>query len=203
MTLYDRLALVRVWLLLLVACAAIGGVIAGFVALQAPARYSSQASLLVGPPLGGQINSNDIAVGQALRQTFADLAATRPILEKVVNSSGVEISPTELAGAIQTRAPVNSSLLIVGVTWSDADAAAKLANGLADQLVEYLANANSDATSNVSIAVVDPAVAPTRRENAGPLFSAVLGAGVGVVFAICIAFLVENLRPSRRATEAA
>jgi capsular polysaccharide biosynthesis protein len=194
-TLSQRIRQVRVWLSLGLACALIGAAIAGIVAAQAPARYTSQVSMLVGPPLGGQINSNDIAVGQALRQTFADLSVTRPILEKVLQASRLDITPEALAGAIQTRSPVNSSLLIVAVTWTEPADAALLANNVAQELVTYLENASTGATSNVSISVVDPAVAPTRRENAGPLFSAALGAGIGIVFAICVAFLVENLRP--------
>ena len=200
MTLYERLASLRVWLRLGVVCLIVGALFAVLVALQAPPRYTSQVSMLVGPPLSGPIDTNDIAVGQALRQTFADLADTRPLLERVIAATGVSISPTDLANAVSTRVPVDSSLLIVSVSWKDAGQAAMLANGVADQLVAYLtANAATGNTPpNVAISVVDPAIPATKSETMGVLTSAALGGGVGVVVALCIVFLVENLRPQLR-----
>jgi capsular polysaccharide biosynthesis protein len=190
--------MVRVWLVLLIGSAIIGALVAALVAIQSPPRYTSQVSMLVGPPIGGEINTNDIAVGQAMRQTFADLAGTRPILTKVIAATNVQTTPDELAGAIATRSPVNSSLLIVSVTWNDPAVAASLSNGVAQQLADYLDATGSDTASNVAITVVDPAVPPTRKDNVGPLFSAAIGGGIGIVFAICITFLVENLRPRGR-----
>jgi capsular polysaccharide biosynthesis protein len=194
-TLRNQLEIVRTWAWLVVLSVVVGGLVGFIVASQIPPTYTSRVSILVGPPLGGVINNDDIQVGQSLRQTYADLATTRPLLQKVITSTGLDITPEQLAEGVATRVPSSSSLLFVEVTNQDRARAATLANGIATELVRYpTVSTDVKPSPNVILTVVDPAVPPTSANARGPLFSAALGAAIGFVFAIFVAFMVENLR---------
>ena len=190
-----QLEFVRAWAWLAVLGIVVGSAVAFVFASQIPPTYSSQASILIGPPLGGVINNGDIQVGQSLRQTYADLATTRPLLRRAIASTGVDTTPEKLAEAVTARAPSGSSLLILEVTDADPTVASTLANAIAAELAKYPATSSDTTPSpNVTLTVVDPAVPPTSPSSRGPLFSAALGAAIGLAFAVVAASVVESLR---------
>lgn len=196
-TLLSSVAL-RTWLWLTIASVAIGASCALVVGSQQKAVYFSEVSIYVGPPLGGAITSNDIQVGQSLRQTFADLAATRLLLERVASTSVGSIDVSELARQVQARVPSNSNLLLIGVERHDPDEAARLANRIAAELATIAAPGTAAEASNIKLTVIDPAVAPSSPVGPSLLIITLMGGGIGLIFAITVAFALENLRADRR-----
>lgn len=196
-TLLSSVAL-RTWLWLTIASVAIGASCALVVGSQQKAVYFSEVSIYVGPPLGGAITSNDIQVGQSLRQTFADLAATRLLLERVASTSVGSIDVSELARQVQARVPSNSNLLLIGVERHDPDEAARLANRIAAELATIAAPGTAADASNIKLTVIDPAVAPSSPVGPSLLIITLMGGGIGLIFAITVAFALENLRADRR-----
>src|SRR5664279_486824 len=108
--------------------------VAFVVASQRSLVYVSHASILIGPPLGGQINESDINVGQDLRGIYADLATTRPLLERVITDTHLGISAQDLAADVTAQVPANSTLLVISVATGDPDQSAELANAVASEL---------------------------------------------------------------------
>lgn len=188
----------RTWLWLTIASIAIGASCALVVGSQQKPVYFSEVSIYVGPPLGGAITSNDIQVGQSLRQTFADLAATRLLLERVASTSVGSIDVSELARQVQARVPSNSNLLLIGVERHDPDEAARLANRIAAELATIAAPGTAAEASNIKLTVIDPAVAPSSPVGPSLLVITLMGGGIGLIFAITVAFAMENLRADRR-----
>ncbi|MHB8458843.1 MAG: YveK family protein [Candidatus Limnocylindrales bacterium] len=190
---------VRSWLWLAIVTAALGAAAAYAISSQTPITYVSTVSIFIGPPLGGAVNIADLDVGLALRQTYADLATTRPVLERVIQATGVRTTVDDLAPDVAARVPVNSSLLLISVTYRDGRSAAAFANAIAADLAAFPPSAKAPASpANVGLTVVDPAVAPATPESRRIPLTVGLGAAVGLMLAICVAFLIENLRDEGR-----
>lgn len=189
---------VRIWLPFVLLCTVDGG-LAGFgVALVMPPSYASTVEVLIAPPLNSStsVNINDIQASQALVPTYAELASSRILLDRVIASTGVATTSDRLAGAVSTHVPEGTNLLQITVSNRDPSSAAKLANAIAAELATYQISGTGVTTGSaaVTVTVVDPAVPPTKPQGLGALFTAALGAAVGLMMAISFAFLVENLR---------
>ena len=189
---------VRIWLPFVLLCTVDGG-LAGFgVALVMPPSYASTVEVLIAPPLNSStsVNINDIQASQALVPTYAELASSRILLDRVIASTGVATTSDRLAGAVSTHVPEGTNLLQITVSNRDPSSAAKLANATAAELATYQISGTGVTTGSaaVTVTVVDPAVPPTKPQGLGALFTAALGAAVGLMMAISFAFLVENLR---------
>ena len=195
MSIRSQFMIVRTWLPLIVVTVISCALIAGLIASQLKPTYTSEVRLLSGPALSGAIDNSDIVAGQNLAPTFAELATTRAVLQGALQATGAKMSVEELQAAISTHVPVSSGLIQLSVSAPDPKVAADLANAIAAELKNYppgLPNPRPD--SNVTLTVIDPAVPAARPEGPGVSFSAALGAVIGLVLAVSIAFLIENLR---------
>ncbi len=182
------------WLALAAASAVLLAAVAYVVTGMLPPQYASRVTLLVGPSLSSDsVTLNDVLVGQALAPTYAQLAVTRPILERASQRSGITATPDDLANAISTLAPANSSLVEVTVTYGDPDHAAALANAIATELVNYAASTTAPPvtaspspgaspaakpTPSITLTVIDPAVPATKPERSRTLINTALGGGI-------------------------
>ena len=108
------------------------------------------------------------------------------------------IDVSELAHQVQARVPSNSNLLLIGVERRDPDEAARLANRIAAELSTIAAPGTAADASNIKLTVIDPAVAASSPIGPSLLVITLMGAGVGLIFAITVAFALENLRADRR-----
>jgi len=191
----------RTWFWFIVGGTLLGAIIALGLGIAAPPGYPASVTLLVSPiPKDTGITNGDLQVAQGLTPTFAELATTRPILERVIRQTGVTVDVDDLAAAVSTRVPVGTSLLTVSVLNQDAQQAATLANGIADELRAYAKPTGVDPNRGlqVQLAVVDPATPATDRDGPPLLVRIVLGAAIALFLTITIAFLVENVWPQAR-----
>jgi len=183
--------LVRSWYWLVLLCT-VAGAAAGFVfGAITPPSYASTVTVFIS---AGQ-NINDIQVAQALTPSYAELATSRTLLDRVIATTGVATTADKLSGEISTHVAVGTSLLEITVTDRDPHAAAALANGIAAELAKFnLQGPPATSTgSAVTLTVVDPAIPSTKSLGLGSLFSAVVGATIGFLMAVTFAFAVENV----------
>jgi capsular polysaccharide biosynthesis protein len=192
--------IIRTWLPLIALSVGVCALVAGIIASQFGPTYSSEVRLLVGPALGGTIDNGDIVAGQNLAPTYAELATTRAILERALASTGSKMSVEELQASITTHVPVSSGLISLSVATPDPDEAAQLANAIAAELKNYTSTTTQPTTSNIKLTVIDPAIPADRPAGPRVLFTAAIGAAIGLVLAVSVAFLIENVR--RPETEA-
>lgn len=195
-------SIVRIWFRFLVAGTLIGAILSlGFSFLARPS-YASHVTLLVTPlPSASGINFSDVEVTQALAPTFADLATTTPVLQRVIAATGVPTDPDRLALAVTTHVPAGTSLLEVTVLNADANVAAWLANAIASELEDYPTNGLHDQPSALKVAllVVDPATVPTSPQGPGTPLRIGLGAAIALFLSAGFALVVEILRAERQA----
>ena len=188
--------IVQTWFWLVLLCV-LAGAAAGFViGWLTPPSYASTVSMIIAPPASSTaVTINDIQVAQALTPSYAELATSRTLLDRVIATSGVNTTADKLAGQVSTHVPVGTSLLQVTVTDRDGVAAAKLANSIAAELAVFkMTGSTLPSGDAVTLNVVDPAVPSTRQLGLGATFSAAVGGAIGLILVLGLAFIVENIR---------
>jgi capsular polysaccharide biosynthesis protein len=191
----------RTWFWFILGGTLLGAVIAFGLGTVAPPGYASSVTLLVSPiPKSTGITNGDLQVAQGLTPTFAELATTRPILDRVIRRTGASVDIDALARSVTTRVPVGTSLLTISVLDQDAQQAASLANAIGSELRSYAQPTGLDPTQGlqVELTVVDPATPPTERDGPGLPVRVILGAAIALFLTSTIAFLVENVWPQTR-----
>jgi capsular exopolysaccharide synthesis family protein len=136
MAVQQQLAIVRRWLWLIVGSVLLAGSAAYYVSTTLPKVYEAKAALIVGQFLSAaNPDSGQIATSQRLSQSYAEVAATRPILEGVVRKLSVPMSPDALLGRVQVVALRDSTLIRITAQDEDPNRAAAIANAMADELI--------------------------------------------------------------------
>jgi capsular polysaccharide biosynthesis protein len=193
----------RTWFWFILGGTLLGAVIAFGLGTVAPPGYAASVTLLVSPiPKSTGITNGDLQVAQGLTPTFAELATTRPILDRVIRRTGASVDIDALARSVTTRVPVGTSLLTISVLDQDAQQAASLANAIGSELRSYAQPTGLDPTQGlqVELTVVDPATPPTERDGPGLPVRIILGGAIALFLTSTIAFLVENVWPQTRVT---
>lgn len=186
----------RTWFWFVLGGTLLGAVIAFGVAVIAAPSYTARVTILVTPATSGlPITNGDLQLAQGLTPTFAELATTRTVLDRVIAATKVNTDSERLAQEVTTHVPVGTSLLTISVSNPDPANAAALANEIATELSTYAAPTGTDANAalHVELNVVDPATPPATRDGPGLAVRIALGAAIALFLTISIAFLVENV----------
>ena len=194
-------SIAHTWFGFVLAGTVIGAIAAFGLTVISPAPYTAGVTLLVTPvPRETGVTNDDLQVVRELTPTFAELATTTPVLQRVLITTKIAIDSESLARSVTTRVPAGTSLLDINVTHPDPAAAAALANALASELGDYASPGPGDpaTTLQVEIIVVDPATPPVSRDGPGLLVRTALGGAIAMFLTIVIAFLVENIWPLGR-----
>ena len=131
----------RHWLLVLIPVLVLVPVVAVIAARRAP-TYSAEARLVV-----GRLNLSTPGAISGFTQAAQDLAATYPLLinsDRVVNPVArmLQMSPAEVRSGVSATEVPTSSVIRVDAMAASARVAIRLANGVSDSLVAYLAALN-------------------------------------------------------------
>lgn len=136
MELRQQLALLRSRLWLILVCGVLAAVAAYAVSGALPKVYEGNATLIVGQSLSSSNpDYNAILASQRLSQTYADLATTTPILQKVIAKNGLSVSPTDFRRQVSAQAPLDSTLVHITVQDPSPQRAADLANSVAAEMI--------------------------------------------------------------------
>jgi capsular exopolysaccharide synthesis family protein len=101
-----------------------------------PKVYEANATLIVGQALTAvNPDYNQLLVSQRLSSTYATVATTRPVLERVVERLGLRESADALARRISAAAATDGALLTISARDGDSNRAASLANTVAEELI--------------------------------------------------------------------
>jgi capsular polysaccharide biosynthesis protein len=177
----------RWWWLLVVGTIIPMGISYYFVSKQ-PVLYQAKVTLLVGTTLQQPgYDPRPPRPGPSLDQPFS----WRLIIEGVIQKLGLKRSPEALAGQITAWTNPETRLLEIMVTDTNPQAAALIANALADELIKQL--------GSVVLTVIEPAVEPTWPVSSrSKLILPVAGAAglalaaAFVIFYECLASRVQD-----------
>jgi len=129
--------LLKKWWWLFVISAIIPAVISYYFAAQQPDLYQAKATILVGTSIFQDPDPDQRAIGlsNTLAAAYAELLRQGPVIEAVIERLGLERTPERLAEQIGTGFYSGAQLLEIRVTDTNPEAAALIANALADELI--------------------------------------------------------------------
>jgi capsular polysaccharide biosynthesis protein len=181
------------WALLLGALA--GAALAVGAGGNSAVSYQASTRLLVGP-IGGEYSLLRAAGQQA--QTYADLATSQPVVLATRARLGAAASPDGLRQHVSAQADDVSRLLTITAQASRPEAAARIANTLAEEL-QRVTRATVPQSAN-ELRVVEPAQAPQRPVQGRARMLVVLAALAGLL-AVLTVLVIADLARGRVATE--
>jgi len=130
------LRLITRWWWLLAASIVLPMAVSYYFASQQPDFYQAKATITVGTSLQNpDPDPWQMNLSNTLAAAYADLIKEGPFVEAVIERLGLERTPEQLAAQIQTGIRSGAQLLEIYVTDTNPDAAALIANALADELI--------------------------------------------------------------------
>lgn len=137
---------------------------------------------------------SDLQTGTQITQDYMILVTSRPVLEAVIKTSGVNITPEELSGKISIINPEGTRILEISVTDSDAARAKKLVDAVADISAEQLVNIMEIEKVNVVEYGIVPGSPTGQNITRSFMVGGLLGAVITAVIIIVIHMLNDNLK---------
>ena len=120
-----------------------------------PREYTAASRVLIGSITDP--TTDKLTAYQQMAQTFAELATTTPVLERVATKIGGVSSLRDLASRIDARAGLGETIITVTTRAGSAAEAATLANTMAHEITVM---ATPDAASPSLASLVQPASLP-------------------------------------------
>jgi non-specific protein-tyrosine kinase len=158
---------------LLIVSVAVSGAGAYLLSSLQPRTYQAEATLIVGQSLSAvNPDFNALLVSQRLSATYATIATTRPVLQKVIQRLGLDETPEELAARVSAASDPDSALLSIEALDRDASRAATIANTLAEELIAATPSVAGDSTEitqsiDEDLAAIQKDIVDTQAEIAG------------------------------------
>jgi succinoglycan biosynthesis transport protein ExoP len=131
------LGLVKRWWWLLVVSAVIPMAVSYYFVSQQQALYQAKATIVVGRSVfqDPDPDTRQMSLSNTLAAAYAELVRQGPVTEAVIERLGLQRSPEKLAAQIGTGIRSGAQLLEIYVTDTNPEAAALIANALADELI--------------------------------------------------------------------
>jgi capsular polysaccharide biosynthesis protein len=170
------------------ALAAVGLVSASVLSLLAKPLYTATTSAIVTVTSGTSANelyqASAYAKAQALN--YSHLIPAPLVLQPVIDSLGLGVSPAELAANVTSTVTPDTPIVTITVASPEADRSSAVANAIVNQL-SVSTNALSPTTAAagpVKVTVVQPAVAPLRPSSPNIPRNIALGLAIGIVLGV-------------------
>lgn len=203
MELIDYLRLLRRRIVWVLACTALGLVVANAYLLTATPVYQASAQVFVGSVRAADISpadaqsSSQYVLGRM--PSYAALIDSPLVVSSVQQQLGSDLTPDELRDKVGASVLGKTVLLEVTATDSDPEQAFRTANAAAAGLrstIEQLERPSTGGASTISATVTRPATPPTAPSSPNPPLLLALGALAGLGTGLVAAALRDQaLRP--------
>lgn len=132
----HAIAVIRTRLPLLIASAALAAGAAFVFSEQQPRVYEAQTTLVVGQSLSAvSPDYTQLLASQRLSTTYASVATSRPLLDRVIDQLGLQEQSIDLSKRVNAEAALDSTLLTITAQAEHPTQAAALANAIAQELI--------------------------------------------------------------------
>ncbi len=204
MDLQSYVAAIRKSWLLIVVTTLLGVGIGTALLVSTDKEYASTVDFYVSTP--NNQGTNPQSSGQFAESrvnSYIVLLSSEQLATRVVASTGLDLTPVQLAGKISAAAEINTVIVNATVTDTDADRSLRIAQGVADNfgaMVDELDNSGRDD----EIVVINVVSGPTLNTNpVSPDLKRYIGAGLaaGLLAGLVLAILREMLDTSVRTEE--
>lgn len=192
-----------------------GLLIAGVATLMIQPTYESETKLFVA--LQNSSTVTELQQGnvftQARVQSYVKTVNTPAVLQPVVDSLGLEVTPQVLSNQITATSDVNTVLISISVTDKSPIQAAAIAQAVGNSLiqaVDELEKPSAGGSSPVKLSIITPAIAPAGPSSPNVRLNLILGLLAGIAAGVALAVLrsvldtrIRGEADLRRVTKAA
>ncbi len=167
-------------------CAVFGAVIAfAYTYFLVTPLYTATAKMyILSSSSNSVVNLSDLQISSSLRSDYQELMTSRPLMEKVIGSLGLDYSYEELRGKVKITNPSDTRILNVTVTTPSPQMSADIANQLVLQGQQDLPKIMKSEEPSI----FEDAIVPTKKSSPSFLKNTVIG-GVLLAMLYC-AFII-------------
>ncbi|QOD02640.1 polysaccharide biosynthesis tyrosine autokinase [Pseudarthrobacter sp. BIM B-2242] len=206
MQLSDYLPVLRRNWLAISAITMLGLIIAATASIMVKPTYTAQTQLFVSIQSSGSVTElqQGNTFSQARVKSYVEAAKTPAVLQPVIDSLGLPLSPAELRRQVTASADLNTVIISIAVEDTSAVQASAIAQAVGTSLIstiETLESPTAGGPSPIKISVVTPASAPTVPSAPNTRLNLALGTLMGLAFGICLA-IVRNVLDTKVRGEA-
>lgn len=188
-----HLALRKLWLIIL--CLLVGAVIAGgYTKLLITPQYSATSTIYILTKTTSVTSMADIQLGSQLTADFIEIAKSRPVVEGVIEKSGLDMTYGELAAHLSAVNPTSTHLLKLSVTDSNPENAEKLANAYADVMADQVANIMNTDRPNIAERAIEPVVPSSPNLKKNILIGGLLGAAAALAVILMMYLMNDTIQ---------
>lgn len=167
-------------------------------------QYKSTTTLMVGKPEAGLALSPDspmsiqeIQTNRLLVPTYAEIAKSRSVLNKVIEKLDLDITYEEMREKTDVSLLKDTELISISVTDEDPDEATRITNKLA----ESFSNKIKELMKLENIQVIDKAIPNDKPIKPRPVLNMAISFILGIMIGIFAAFLMEYLDTTIKSQE--
>ena len=183
------LALKEKLLVIIAAGLLVGCVGCLFTMLFVTPQYSSSATMLVLPKEDNTTAVSELQAGTQLANDYAVLITSRPVLEKVIDNLGLDMTYEQLSDSVTVNNPQDTRLLQITVENPDPSSAKDIVNELATAASAYIGeNMEMEAPK-----IIEKGEVPNQRTSPNMKKIAVLGLAAGLILSAGIITLMTIL----------
>ncbi|WP_104104464.1 polysaccharide biosynthesis tyrosine autokinase [Arthrobacter sp. 08Y14] len=189
MELREYLGILRRSWLMVISAVLTAVLVAALASLLAKPAYTATTQLFVSIQSSGSVSElqQGNTFTQARVQSYVKTAKTPAVLQPVIDSLGLEITPAALSSQVSATADPNTVLFSVSASAASPVDAASLSQAVADSLVTVvggLEGAAQGGNSPVKLSVVTPATAPAAPSSPNVQLNLAAGALVGLLIGL-------------------
>jgi capsular exopolysaccharide synthesis family protein len=144
---------------------------------------------------GGSVEALNASLFTTQRvKSYAELATSRELMQKVIARLNLNLTPNQLAGKITSEVSVDTVIIVLTVTDADPAVAQQIAKAESELLTGYLTDLEtplSGTGSPTKATVVDPASYNSNQVSPKPVLNLVLGGFLGLLVGFGFAILRE------------
>lgn len=179
----------KIWILIL--CFVIGAAGAGtFTKVMITPKYSATSMIYI---LGSTTDLSNLSLSLSTQLTsdFVILAKSRPVMERVIEDQGLDMTYEELAEIIKVENPAETTILKITVEHESPTVARDIANSMSEVTADRVAAVMDMDRPNI----VENAVAPEKPSSPSLVKNTLIGALIGLflaVGAITVMFILDD-----------
>ncbi|MHB8512021.1 MAG: tyrosine-protein kinase domain-containing protein [Actinomycetota bacterium] len=188
---YIRVVWRRKWIIALVFAVCAGGAI--FISSRSQPVYSATAKVFIGPRTTRATDAaiQELTFSGDYVSSYAELLHSRPLAERTIERLQIPEAPQTVVGNLTTRVVLNTRIIEVTLTDTDATRAALIVNTLTDTFVNEIQQ-DYGGKFGVQATVFEPAVKPGGPISPNPGRDGILGGLLGLMLGVGLAVVLEQ-----------
>ncbi len=198
---FLRVVWKRLWVILLVTIVLVGAAVGS--SLWLTPTYEASIKILVGQERGITQTPNDVAGLQKLTETMTEAVNSRPVAEAVIRQLGLQMTPEDfLEDHLNVEQIRDTQFIQVDYEDPSPERAQQVANTIGDVFSEQVSQVSPSANA-ITATVWERAEVPDDPVSPDPVRNGLLALGLGLMFGVGLAFLLETLDDRWRSPEEA